>query len=38
MSWKPEVQTGNGPKWYGNGLRFAANAPSLFSNNESEST
>jgi hypothetical protein len=23
MSWKPEVQTGNDPVWYGNGLRFA---------------
>lgn len=23
MSWAPEVQTGNDPKWYGNALRFA---------------
>jgi len=22
MSWKPEVQTGSDPKWYGNALRF----------------
>lgn len=24
MSWKPEVQTDNSGKWYGNALRFAA--------------
>jgi hypothetical protein len=24
MSWKPEVQTDSTGKWYGNGLRFAA--------------
>ena len=23
MSWKSEVQSGNDPVWYGNGLRFA---------------
>jgi hypothetical protein len=23
MSWKPEVKTGNDPKWYGNALAFA---------------
>jgi hypothetical protein len=26
MSWKPEVQTDNSGKWYGNGLRFATEA------------
>ena len=26
MGWKPEVQTGNDPKWYRNGLTFATEA------------
>lgn len=26
MSWKPEVQTDNTGKWYGNALRFATEA------------
>jgi len=29
QSWKPEVQTDNSGKWYGNALRFATEAEAL---------
>lgn len=33
-SWKPEVQTGSDPKWYGNALRFATKAEAEASAND----
>jgi hypothetical protein len=31
MSWKPEVQTGTDPKWYGNSVAFATEKEALWS-------
>ena len=31
MSWKPEVQTGRDPKWYGNSLAFATKEEAEYS-------